>query len=66
MRQADNYTKVILTVIAILLALHLVKPIIEPSKATAQGPTDVRIVRVAPYAFQYAGPLEIWGKVKSE
>ena len=43
-----RYTNFILTVIAILLALHLVKPLFMPSDATTgRDITDVNIVRVA-------------------
>jgi hypothetical protein len=41
-----RYLKVILTIIAILLTLHLFKPII-PGIAKAQSITDVNIVQVA-------------------
>ena len=43
-----RYTNFILTVIAILLALHLVKPLFTPTTATAyKDIMDVNIVRVA-------------------
>jgi hypothetical protein len=43
-----KYTNFILTVIAMLLALHLVKPWFVPSNVNASGTaTDVNIVQVA-------------------
>jgi len=43
----DRYTKVILTIIAILLTLHLIKPLLIPKEVGAQmGVLDVNIAEV--------------------
>lgn len=43
----DRYTKFILTVIAVLLVLHLVKPWLTPTDVKAQtGVVDVNIAEV--------------------
>jgi hypothetical protein len=55
--KTDAYTKVVLTIIAIALSALAVENAIP--KAIAQGPTEVRIVSVAGYAFQYAGPIAV-------
>jgi hypothetical protein len=54
---ADTYTKVVLTVIAVCLALIAFRDA-TPIK-TAKDPTHVIIDSVATFAFQYAGPLEV-------
>ena len=43
----DRYSKVILTIIAILLTLHLIKPLLMPKEVSAQrGVVDVNIAEV--------------------
>jgi hypothetical protein len=44
--EIDKYTKVVLTVIAVLLALYLVKPWFVPKQVMAYGATDVNIATV--------------------
>lgn len=48
----DNYTKAVLTVIAVSLAVIAARPFW--SEAHAQAPTSVRIDSVSEFAFQYA------------
>jgi hypothetical protein len=55
----DRYTKAILTVIAVCLAVIAVRGT-SVEKALAQsGPVHVVVDQVAPYALQYAGPLQV-------
>ena len=55
-----TYIKIILTVIAVLLTLHLVKPIIVPNAQAGPEVTDVNIVKVGNRMI-YGGniPVEI-------
>jgi hypothetical protein len=42
----DLYTKTVLTVIAVALAMIAVRPIVQPASARAAEPVEVRIVDV--------------------
>jgi hypothetical protein len=56
----DRYTKAILTIIAILLALHLVKPWFPPPEGEA-GPDvlDVNISAVGDQRIGYGGAMPV-------
>ncbi len=56
----DSYTKVILTIIAILLALHLMQPWFSPTKSQA-GPdvVDVNISAVGDQRIGYGGAMPV-------
>ena len=55
----DRYSKFILTVIAILLALHLCKPLFIPGEATADlSLRDVNVTHIAGQPVRY--PLDIY------
>ena len=41
--KTDTYTKVTLTMIAVLLLLHLIKPVVLPPSVQAQDTMNVRI-----------------------
>ena len=60
----DRYTKAVLTVIAVSLAAIAVENMNAFPQARAQnyGPAHVIVDSVAPYAFQYAGPLTVKGQ----
>jgi hypothetical protein len=58
-KMADTYTKVVLTVIAVCLALIAFRDATPIKTAKAENPTHVIIDSVATFAFQYAGPLEV-------
>ena len=57
----DRYTKALLTVIAVCLAVLVVQNagLAKPAQAQQGGPTHVVIDQVASYAFQFAGPLQV-------
>jgi hypothetical protein len=57
----DAYTKIILTVIAVSLAVIAFREVVAPT-AKAQSQMHVVIDSVASSAFQYAGPLEVRGR----
>ena len=55
----DRYSKFILTVIAILLALHLFKPFFVPREAGADlSRRDVNVTHIAGHPVRY--PLDIY------
>ncbi len=56
----DGYTKVVLTVIALALVMLALRPLVQPSRAAADGPVDVTIigVRMDSLAANYA-PLPV-------
>jgi len=43
----DRYTKIILTLVALLLAVSVLRPILQPQAAMADGPTAVSNSRIA-------------------
>ena len=55
----DLYTKVVLTVIAVCLAINVMRDAPMVKQAFAQNPVHVIIDSVASYALQYAGPLHV-------
>jgi hypothetical protein len=56
----DRYTKAVLTVIAVSLAVIAFREVVPVRKADAQnGPTHVIIDRAESFAFQFAGPLQV-------
>lgn len=55
----DNYTKAVLTIIAVSLTVIAMRNAV-PDKALAQsGPVHVIVDQVASYALQYAGPIQV-------
>ena len=55
----DRYTKVVLTVIAAALAVIAMRDMVPAAHAQMGVAAHVVIDSVAPYAFQYAGPLPV-------
>ncbi len=55
----DRYTKAVLTVIAVSLAIIATKDVVPPAHAQMDGPVHVVVDSVASYALQYAGPLDV-------
>ena len=55
----DLYTKVILTVIAVCLAISVMRDAPIVKQAFAQSPVHVIVDSVASYALQYAGPMHV-------
>ena len=53
--------------IAVLLLLHLIKPVVLPPSVQAQGTQDVRIVSIASSAEYglWALPVEVRGAVRT-
>jgi hypothetical protein len=59
-KMVDRYTKAVLTVIAVSLAVIAFREVVPVRKADAQnGPTQVIIDRAESFAFQFAGPLQV-------
>jgi hypothetical protein len=55
----DRYTKAVLTVIAICLAVIAIRGAQPISPALAQSPVHVIVDQVAGFALQFAGPLHV-------
>jgi len=60
----DRYSKFILTVIAVLLVLHLCKPLFIPGEATADlSRRDVNVTHIAGQPVRYPLDIYIMGSV---
>jgi hypothetical protein len=55
----DRYTKAVLTVIAVCLAVIAVRGTSVERAVAQSGPVHVVVDSVASFAFQFAGPLQI-------
>ena len=60
----DRYSKFILTVIAVLLALNVSKPLLVPQEATADlSLRDVNVTHIAGQPIRYPLDIYIMGSV---